>query len=271
MLEHKGVRLGEPCSELISRRSFMGAGLGLIATTTNPYFHLIKTQTIRIVYSTKFIPLSYLDTNNRMRGFYVELFDEILGRRMGFNVEHIGLPWKRAQLLVEHGDADVFCTNATITRQAYMNFCQEKVIENRRMVIFKRGTVLDNTSDTPIDLSELKGFRHISYLGNGWAKSNLKEFDVEWADTSSSAMKILAQGQADVFVTGEYQALYRIKSLGLEDQLQFRPITTKKKSLHRLGIRKSYPDSKKQVDIFCGHLENMKMDGDFNRLLGQFV
>ena len=255
----------------IRRRDFIACGLGAFGVAASATRLFAAQKLIRIAYSAKFVPMSFLNSDNRMTGVYVDLFDAILGQKMGFEVEHIGLPWKRAQRTVETGNADAFCTNATSARRAYMNFCDQSVIESRKAVIFRRGSILDIGQENWIELEELKHFRHINYQGNGWAKENLREFDLQWTGKSKSATKMVAHNRADVFITNEYLVRHHIKQLRLNEALNYRPIKLKKKSLHKFGIRKSYPDSRYHINVFCEHLNEMKSDGSFENISARFI
>ncbi|MCZ4279857.1 transporter substrate-binding domain-containing protein [Kiloniella laminariae] len=226
---------------------------------------------VHIVYAPDFIPLSYLDHDKVMRGFYVDLFDEILGKGLGLDVLHSGLPWKRAQLLVKKRQADALCTNSTPTRRGYLNFCKEEIIENRRVVVFKKGGDLDRDVASDLTLEEVKELKHISYLGNGWAEANLTGMNLEFATTSSNALKVLDDGKADVFITGELQARFRIRALGFHDQLAFRYLKTAEKAVHHFGLRKDFPGCQKIITAFDQRLISMKKDGHFARLLSSYI
>ncbi len=259
-------------SPVFDRRKFLVGACGLAAgIPVYPRKLFGADKVIKIAYSTTFVPLSFLDENGKMTGAYVDLFDEILGKKMGFQLEHIGLPWKRAQKMVEIGEADAFCTNATDRRRDYMNFCEEEVIENFRAAIFRKGSPLDVGSNIPLTLEELKHLHHASYIGNGWAKRQLEDFDVYWAPESNSAMKLVAFGRADVFVSGVYQARFKSKELGLNDKLGYRKITVGKPSLHRFGMRKTYAGSDGVVTDFCHHWADLKDGGQFNELVRTYV
>ena len=144
-------------------------------------------------------------------------------------------------------------------------------IESRNAVIFRRGSRLDIGQENWIELEELKHFRHINYQGNGWAKENLREFELQWTGKSESATKMVAHNRADVFITNEYLVRHQIKQLGLNEALNYRPIKLKKKSLHKFGIRKSYPNSQNQITVFCEHLKEMISDGSFEKIFARFV
>jgi hypothetical protein len=256
---------------MISRREFLIGSATSLGTAVFPSQPYASADNIRIVYSTSFVPLSYLDDNNQMVGFYVDLFDFILSEKMGFSVEHIGLPWKRAQRTVELDNAEALCSNATSKRREYINFCEEPIIENRKVAIFKRGGILDNKKNLVFHLDELKSLQHVSYLGNGWAKSHLKGFNIEWASNSTLPLTMIAKDHGQVFITGEYQARYRIKKLKLSDKLLYNPVQIKQRSLHKFGLRKTFPDSEKVIGIFTKHLNKMRETSEFDELFSQYI
>ena len=152
-----------------------------------------------------------------------------------------------------------------------MNFCDQTVIESHKVAIIRRGSILDIGQEEQIELEGLKHFRHINYIGNGWAKENIREFEVEWTVDTESAIKMVAHNRTDVFITGEYPVRYLINLLGLNEALVYRPVNSKLKPLHKFGLRKTFPDSQRQIEAFCGHLIAMKSDGGFNKIFARFL
>ena len=213
----------------MERRDFIVGGLGALAVVVSPWSLYAGQKEIRIVYTKTFVPMSYANSDDRMTGFYVDLFEEILGRQMGFKVSYLGLPWKRAQLEVRQGRAEAFCMNATPTRRAYLNYCDEMVIESRKAVIFHPDSDLSKGSQDPIPLEELRQFPHLNYLGNGWIKSNFKGVDIYWVRERRLVLKMIASGRPGILVTGELGVRHTIRQMGLPDQLRLRPVKIAKK------------------------------------------
>ncbi len=67
---------------------------------------------LTIVYANKWAPLSSGD-GGAVSGILPTLLTVIITDRMGQNIQHIGVPWKRAQAMVRSGIADAFITTPT--------------------------------------------------------------------------------------------------------------------------------------------------------------
>lgn len=75
-------------STLIARRKFLAAtiavGIGLP--------HIANaTETLPIAYTNTYAPVCFLDGGS-MKGVLVDVFDDVLGKRLGLSLAHEGLP-----------------------------------------------------------------------------------------------------------------------------------------------------------------------------------
>jgi polar amino acid transport system substrate-binding protein len=175
-------------------------------------------ETLKLNY-LDFAPFSWKDAEGHMKGIFIDVHNEALNRRMGVSVTHAEYPWKRAQIMVKRGEADGFTTVPTSERREYTEISKESVIisdvvlfasvKNPKMEDFKKVKTI----------SDLKGFRLVDYLGNGWAKKNLDGLDVTWEYGISETLILLASGKGDMFVQSGHVTDYNIKKLGLQNQI----------------------------------------------------
>ncbi len=101
---------------------------------------------------------------------------------MGIPVQFKDLPWKRAQIIVQVGDANGFITLPTPKRLEYAE------VGNVPMARIQT-------------LSDLHGYQLLTYLGNGWAEKNLADLDVDFGvDSLKETLLKLAKKRVGILV-----------------------------------------------------------------------
>lgn len=176
---------------------------GMVFSADSPIF--------RLVYYDDFPPFSWKNAEGEMQGFFIDFFDELLGKRMGFIVIHEGYPWQRAQEMVRLGQADAFCTLDNPERRTYTVIGEVPVVIDQ-MVGFVSSTHsdLDRIADAK-ELELMKGYTFVDYIGSGWGRQHLGDQRVIWVQTSHQALEMVASQRADLFIhaslVGRYQIL----------------------------------------------------------------
>ncbi len=225
-------------------------------------------EALRMVYSNTSQPLSWLD-NGVPRGMLVDLVEEVVSNRLHIPVEHILVPWVRAQAMVNERNADGFVTIATKKRQAYMNVSSEPAVDQMRVLIAR--------ADHP-RLAELKQIRTLEALapyrvgvhrGNGWAKLHLEPL-MELVKTASISQLIsmLAAKRIDMVFHGEHVLQFHKNELGYADELVVlpNPLASAK---FRFMVRKDSPYGQLPAQ-FNLELQKMHDDGSYEEILDRY-
>ena len=157
-------------------------------------------------------PYVFATSNNRPDGIFYDIV-ELAFRRMGKPLKYEVYPWKRAQMLVKTKEADALITIPTQRRLEYLEPSQEPVF----VMKYKIFTQLDNPKIDQIraikSMSDLKGFKILDYIGDGWAEKNLSQYGVQWSPNLTSVCKMLAAHRGDIFVQDEVMVLNAIKNI----------------------------------------------------------
>ena len=131
-------------------------------------------RVVKVVYHKDNAPASW-DGSGPDRGYEPAIVDLCLAR-LGLIAEHEFLPWPRAQLAVESGDADLMVTTPTDERFLYGIFGKEKVVLVRfSLFTHKTRRDLIEKAEKFTSLGDLKAFSLVDYTGNGWTKTFLVE------------------------------------------------------------------------------------------------
>jgi polar amino acid transport system substrate-binding protein len=168
----------------------------------------------RLAYFETYSPLSFVE-GGALKGILVDVLDEVIGRRLGQACRHEGLPWPRAQSLVERGERDAICTIATSQRLAYAVAAEVPVVSAPICVFLRADHPRLAAYAQARDLAELRALQPtvLSYSANGWAKDRLAEFNVEWGGDFNSALKMLLARRGDIMVENSLVMQHSLKRL----------------------------------------------------------
>lgn len=252
-----------------SRRHFSAAAASLLLL----WGHAASAATtaIKVVFYETFAPFSFLDDQHGMTGILPDMMQEILGRRMGLDVTVQGLPWARAQNMVQEGSADAFCTLPTPTRQAYADFTQAYVAEMGEALFY----AADNPKRTEIEaiqtIEQLKGFSQGDYIGDGFAEANFKNLPIDYSPTIEAVYRKIAIGRLDLVVTTDLTGDSVVKQLGLGGRIVRRPFRIGQTSEFHIGFRKSLPDAGQLIAKADAAIAAAKADGTVDRIIAKYT
>ena len=195
-----------------------GAGLALPARAQSgaPGEPSTRPGRLVIAYNDDYAPYSF-NEDNQVKGILPEVLTVLLATIAKLEVEHVGLPWRRVQLDVQHGKSDAFCTFASEERQQYTLFHKIPVVTLQPHLFFAANSPLRRTIERVSKRADLMNFRLIDLKGNQWAEQNLKDFPkVEYAPGHDSVYRMIMMGRGDVHVSlSPVVTRWRIKKLGL--------------------------------------------------------
>ncbi|MCP3923871.1 MAG: transporter substrate-binding domain-containing protein [Desulfobacterales bacterium] len=188
----------------------------IFVTLLIPYS--LTAKDILTINHSYFEPYVWAEADEISQGIYVDIIKEVIEKNMGIQVRFQNYPWIRAQNNVQFGVDDGFITVPTEKRLLYTNTHKIPII-NEYIGVF-------TTNNNPIikkllnakTVKELKPYRIVSYLGNGWARKNLTEHNVDYTATDFKvALKKLSTGRGDLFVGSKLATLYIMKVMNIKN------------------------------------------------------
>ncbi len=223
---------------------------------------------MKVVYFNQFAPISWEAEDGRMQGILVDIISEAVGRRMHIKPRHLGYPWLRAQSMVASGDADAFLTVPTPKRSQYTVIGKEPVLQ-MEIHLFVRNDHPKKEFLTQIqDITELKPYRLVNYIGNGWAKKKLQGLNVTWLRSLDQVPPFLMKERADIWVHNAIAAPYLLHLLGYQDSITMLPRSLSTISFH-LCIGKDSPFASK-INEFDRIIREMKGDGSLKAIFAEY-
>ncbi len=229
---------------------------------------LIAQDTMKLVYYNDFAPFSWEDSEKQMHGILIDVINEAIQTQMGIHVSHKGYQWARAQKKVRDGEADAFITVPTPTRRKYTKISSEPVIVGKVTIFTSKDNLKMEELKKIRKLSDLKDFKILDYSGNGWAKENFSDFNVDWYARVDDVLLTLVKEPGDVFVHSSQVANYLINKLGLKEQIIEIPIVLKSIDFN-LCVRNDSPYIS-LITEFDEKLRKMRDDGSLQKIYDKY-
>jgi polar amino acid transport system substrate-binding protein len=173
-----------------------------------------------LVFFNDYAPFSFVK-DGKDSGILVEVLTEVLSKRMKLNVVVKMGPWARMQEMVKTGEADAFCTNPTAARKEYA------VPSKVPAIVFPYKIYASKDSPKLAALKAVKGMEDLrkgaiagsftlgSFIGDGWTKSNLEDFNIkiDYSPNQASVIRKVAAARIDAFVNNAIVQRYSMKDL----------------------------------------------------------
>lgn len=196
---------------------------------------------------------------------YLRLAQEAL-RRAGIDYECEALPWRRAQMMVQLGEQDAMITLATAERAEYSVAVEEPLYHLPLHAFTSASHPRREELARLRHLSELQAWQVLSYLGDGWAQSQLEPagVSVAWSRDLATVLNQLALQRGDLTIAAEVEAMPLIHALGLSDQLVLLPNVFDTLDFKFLMSKQSpYLDKLPEI---AAAIRSMREDGTIERL-----
>lgn len=245
-----------------SRRAFLRLLSGITgAILLSPSSFAAGGKRLVMHYGINLEPLSFFKDGS-MHGILVDLMDTVLGKGMGWEVEHFGFPWARAQQLVREGLGDGICTNPTEARKEYVLFSDNPLLT----ISFDLFYSLANPRWVEIErvsrLEDLRTMRIIDYKGNNLARSIYPEtYDVLWANSPEQIIQVLANNRRDVYVGNPLYAMRIIREMKVEHKIGRLPVNIMPSSNYHFGVRNTFPSAGNLIRGFDHTVMRMEREG----------
>ncbi|WP_374385060.1 substrate-binding periplasmic protein [Dongia sp.] len=224
-------------------------------------------EPVRIAFAIDLTPLSF-EEGGAARGIFVDLAREAFEKRLQVPLSVNLYPWARAQQMVREGTADGFITVATKARQEYANCGRIPVLRVPLHPLVRADDPKMERMNAAASLADLKPFKIISYLGNGWAKENLADFNVHYAADFGASINGLAAGRGDLAFATTVAGGYYLREHNLAGQLTMLPLVVDDYS-YVLCLGKNSP-MVGLLSEFDRVIEVMRAEGAYHAILRRY-
>lgn len=225
-------------------------------------------EPIHIAYP-EYRPFFYADANGIMHGFFYEIIEEAVSRRMGIATSWRCYPWSRCQMLVKNARADAMITVPTEERAAY-TVTHKHPFYAKPLVLF---TYKHHPRMPEIEalrtIQDIKkaGFSVVTYSGNGWNKQLVESVGIPVVETPwlPSVWQMLAGRRADLAIEWPTSAWPDIHAVDVQDKIVQTGVSISAMPFHLLISKHSpYADV---LPLFDEVIRSMREDGTIDRIL----
>lgn len=242
------------------------AGLSALALPMNK---ALAAMPLRCSYGNDYAPWSW-GSFDAVQGLAPDLIKALLGHVLNQNMSHQGYPWKRAQAVVEAGQADLLCTASTPDRLQYASASQLPVFKtSNHFYISKKSPQLKSLlqAKTSGELFALKP-QFVTYLGSGWASQHLTGQRVHLSPNMITSLQMLASGHVDVMLENQLVTYHNGRQLKLLDHITASSITVEQINFHILIARTSpFIGLMAQIDA---HIPEFLDSKTYKNILGKY-
>lgn len=203
----------------MSRRLFF-AGLLIAFLTLAPLVVSAETPRLVRVASFNYYPAIFLDDDGRVKGFYVDLFDEI-ARQENLRIEYVHGSWAQGLERIRGGEVDLLTSVAwTEERSAFMDYGRVPLLTVWSELYVRTDATLTGIKDVAgKKIAVMKGDYNGRYVADILEKFGLPAEFHEFADFTA-VFEAVRRGQVDAGVAnvlfGEARAAgFELKSTGV--------------------------------------------------------
>ncbi len=226
-----------------------------------------NAEPIKLSYNSDWAPYSS-GVGKTVRGILPDLMSEIIENRMGLNIEQSGTAWKRVQLKVEKGLADVFITVPTAKRRNYSHSSEGIVFSLEMRAVVKKGGVAHKSLKSNPNINTFHTLRVCDILGNGFAQNFYGKHKIKFITASNvkACLRMENINRADVLIQPLAIVSSAIKSSKLDGFLITLPNVYAKMDFTLLLSKKS-SIGPEFIQKFDATLAQMKKDGSYEALV----
>ena len=228
----------------------------------------IKSQPIIHLVCEESPPFNY-QNQGRMVGIATDIIREAF-QRIGYQIQVSQYPWARALYMAQNGEADaIFCLYKTAEREQHFDFSEVIAHDTQALFVLKDSPIVYDGDLASVSRYLIGGINGYSY-GSGFDTA-IKEGKIKFDpinNLNSNIQKLLA-GRLDMFIEGEFQALFTFKQQGLLDKIRDLPMKVNEPELF---VAFSKLRNSTRLDLqFNRGLALIRQDGSYQKIIDRYT
>jgi polar amino acid transport system substrate-binding protein len=217
-------------------------------------------------------PFHWYDKDTQeTKGVFIDMVEEILGNRLGYKIVYTEYPWKRAQLQVHNGKEDAYITTPTPERLKHTEIGDKPLIVMQKVIFTYSNNPKIELLRNIKNFEDLRQFKVLDYLGNGWGKKRLVEetgISPDYSPSVDSVLKKLAAKRGDIFIEDSTIVNYNIRLLGLSNETVELPVILEATEFKLCVSKKSsFKNDNDKIDKI---ISEMVKDGALTRIINKW-
>lgn len=250
---------------LLGLALFVSAGFVGCGSKTDSKEDAASTDSKKVIVGldNTFVPMGFLDENNKIVGFDVDLATEVF-KRLDMDVEFQNIDWSMKEQSLENKNVDALWNGYTITEE------RKKKVDFTDPYFDNKQIAVTMSEESFKDIKELKdqvvgtqaGSSSVEAIdANPEFKASLKNGEPMTYDTFDKALRDLEIGRTKAVIGDEVLLKYYIKQRGAEKYKVLEGDLGDEE--YGVGFRKSDTELRNKVN---DTLNEMKKDGTFDEI-----
>jgi polar amino acid transport system substrate-binding protein len=245
-------------------RSIKRIGLVVLLTVYGFISPVSAENIVKFGHYGGYAPVTHGD-GQEVRGILVDTLKAVFEKIDGYSPEFHGLPWARAQKMVENGELDAFCTVPTDTRKQYVLFGKDAAWAPTPVAFFSPNSPNADKIKSIKEKEDLRDINLVDYVGNGWSEANIGEFNPNKVTDLENAFDVVRLHRADVHISPYAMGTYQLNQLGMElDYIELPFFDADYK--FKIGIRKDYPGAADLQDKLDEAIAELRAEGKLKEI-----
>ncbi|MFZ6720596.1 substrate-binding periplasmic protein [Undibacterium sp. Ji49W] len=241
---------------------FIFLSVALSATTS------AAEPTLTMLVGTSNAPKMFLNDAEKPVGYFTELA-QLIGRRAGYKVVIVAVPWARAVQMAERGEGVICSLSKTPERELLFSYSNAVLADRVVIVTLKKRNIV------AASLADLKGMTIGVNRGSKYGTKYIEELPMVNLDEDNSGVSrlrklVLGRIDAAIIPGGVAAVTFNAKMAGID----FNDLTVQKTPLaidkNYFGISKSRPDASAVLGHLNAAIDASIADGSIEAIMNNY-
>ncbi|MFZ6757816.1 substrate-binding periplasmic protein [Undibacterium sp. Ji50W] len=241
---------------------FIFLSVALSATTS------AAEPTLTMLVGTSNAPKMFLNDAEKPVGYFTELA-QLIGRRAGYKVVIVAVPWARAVQMAERGEGVICSLSKTPEREMLFSYSNTVLLDRVVIVTLKKRNIV------AASLADLKGMTIGVNRGSKYGAKYIEELPMVNLDEDNSGVSrlrklVLGRIDAAIIPGGVAAVTFNAKMAGID----FNDLTVQKTPLaidkNYFGISKSRPDASDVLGHLNAAIDASIADGSIEAIMNNY-
>ncbi|MFZ6770029.1 substrate-binding periplasmic protein [Undibacterium sp. Di26W] len=241
---------------------FIFLSVALSATTS------AAEPTLTMLVGTSNAPKMFLNDAEKPVGYFTELA-QLIGRRAGYKVVIVAVPWARAVQMAERGEGVICSLSKTPEREMLFSYSNAVLVDRVVIVTLKKRNIV------AASLADLKGMTIGVNRGSKYGTKYIEELPMVNLDEDNSGVSrlrklVLGRIDAAIIPGGVAAVTFNAKMAGID----FNDLTVQKTPLaidkNYFGIAKSRPDASDVLGHLNAAIDASIADGSIEAIMNNY-
>ncbi len=255
-----------PSIDSHSKRRFITIVTALLIASFSVLISQTSVAEPIVLVTGDYPPFDMQNSPDGKRGFDVEIAEAAF-KAVGLEARTTFVPWKRAMVMLEKGDATAVITCAFREERTSFAIWSDPISEASVTFVVRKNQgnpALEGTSSLEqrrvVTVSDYATDKELTSLGIAHEKVN----------SMKEGLRVVANGNADIFFVGTEAAKFVAQEIGLTPKLDFLPVTGSKSVPFYICLSKNWPDFEKVNEQFNLGLKTIRENGEFARIRNDY-